>query len=104
MDKGKYIEIWKKAGFNPVPLEWTDALTALKTDVSLFFWHATVLREALRRGGYRVTTAASAEEAIAIHHPRGTGHEVQGAVAVEVSRLFISTQRMNVSTSSSRWL
>jgi len=30
----------------------------------------TVLREILRRGGYRVTTAASAEEAIDLMHKR----------------------------------
>jgi CheY-like chemotaxis protein len=51
----------------------------------------TVLREALRRGGYRVTTAASAEEAIDLMHKRRfdlvlTDKNLPGASGLDVLR------------------
>ena len=51
----------------------------------------TVLREILRRGGYRVTTAASAEEAIELMHKRRfdlvlTDKNLPGASGLEVLR------------------
>ena len=52
----------------------------------------TVLREILRRGGYRVTTAASAEEAIDLMHKRHfdlvlTDKNLPGASGLEVLRV-----------------
>ena len=52
----------------------------------------TVLREALRRGGYRVTTAASAEEAIALFDKQAfdlvlTDKNLPGASGLEVLRV-----------------
>ena len=52
----------------------------------------TVLREILRRGGYRVTTAASAEEAIELMHKRHfdlvlTDKNLPGASGLEVLRV-----------------
>src|SRR5439155_19286399 len=52
----------------------------------------TVLREALRRGGYRVTTAASAEEAIDLMRKRRfdlvlTDKNLPGASGLEVLRV-----------------
>jgi CheY-like chemotaxis protein len=52
----------------------------------------TVLREILRRGGYRVTTAASAEEAIEMMHKRHfdlvlTDKNLPGASGLEVLRV-----------------
>ena len=52
----------------------------------------TVLREALRRGGYRVTTAASAEEAIALLHRKPfdlvlTDKNLPGASGLEVLKV-----------------
>ena len=51
----------------------------------------TVLREALRRGGYRVTTAASAEEVIDLMHKRRfdlvlTDKNLPGASGLDVLR------------------
>jgi CheY-like chemotaxis protein len=52
----------------------------------------TVLREILRRGGYRVTTAASAEEAIDLMQKRHfdlvlTDKNLPGASGLEVLRV-----------------